>query len=108
MTFGEILRSLRNERKLSLTKLSKEIGVSRQVLASYENGTSMPNIAPFTAIADFFGVSADYLLGRDSFANISHDKKNNCIFLPDTLNDRECSLIKEVVNTFCKHSLKNK
>jgi transcriptional regulator with XRE-family HTH domain len=108
MTFGEILRSLRNERKLSLTKLPKEIGISRQVLSNYENGTVMPNIAPFTTIADYFNVSADYLHGRDSFANICHDKKSHCIYLPEGLSDGECSLIKEMVNSFCKYHMKGK
>lgn len=53
-------------RSVSQTELAKEIGVTRQAISTYALGTSAPDIIKFKAIADFFHVSSDYLLGLSS------------------------------------------
>ena len=44
--------------------MSKEIGVSRQVYSNWENEINQPDYNFLVKLADFFGVSTDYLLGR--------------------------------------------
>lgn len=51
-------------RSMSQSDLANELGVSRLTVARWELGESTPNVETITKIADFFGVSTDYILGR--------------------------------------------
>ena len=60
--FQERLNRLRKERGLSQEDLAGIIGVSRQAVQKWESGTSSPDTDNLIALADYFGVSLDYLL----------------------------------------------
>lgn len=62
--FSTRLRDLLEEKGISKQKLSEEIGVSRQAISQYCDGSTVPNADKFFKIADFFGVSLDYLVGK--------------------------------------------
>ena len=65
------LKELRNEKNLTLNKLSEKINISPQVLSRYERGDREPDIKTLITLSDFFGVSVDYLIGRtDDFGVI--------------------------------------
>ena len=55
---------LRKEKDLTKTALGEAIGVSDVSIGYWESGRSEPNASNIVALADFFDVSADYLLGR--------------------------------------------
>lgn len=59
------LKKLREERNLSQAAFAKLIGVSQSAVGNWEAGSREPNLETMDKIADFFGVSVDYLLGRD-------------------------------------------
>jgi len=59
---SENLRTLRRYEKLSQEQLAEKIGVSRQAVAKWENGESMPDIENCVALAKVFGVSLDDLV----------------------------------------------
>ena len=59
------LRTLRKEKKLTMKELGNIIGVAESTISLYENGLRQPDNAMLTKLADYFGVSVDYLLGRD-------------------------------------------
>ena len=63
-TFAERLLELRSERNISQAKLAKELGVSFSVVCYWETDRSEPTAPNIVKIADYFNVSADYLLGR--------------------------------------------
>lgn len=63
-TFGQRLKELRNERGISQNELSKYVGVSKSSINMYERDEREPGFETLEAIADFFNVSMDYLLGR--------------------------------------------
>ena len=65
MILGYRLRELRKENKMSQEDLGKLIGVSKVSVSGYENGTRIPSLDVLYGILDVFGVSADYLLGRE-------------------------------------------
>lgn len=44
--------------------LGKVLGLAKQTIHGYENGDRNPDLETLSRIADFFGVSTDYLLGR--------------------------------------------
>lgn len=61
---GNRLRELRKERKLTQAELGKHINVSKVSISGYENGERTPDTDNLARLADFFGVTIDYLLGR--------------------------------------------
>jgi len=72
VTFGQRLRELRNRRGLSQRELAEIIGVSKSSANMYERDEREPSFRTLGAIADFFGVSMDYLLGRADEAGAPH------------------------------------
>lgn len=62
--FAERLLELRSERGISQAKLAKELGVSFSVVCYWETDRSEPTAVNIVKLADYFNVSADYLLGR--------------------------------------------
>lgn len=62
--FGQRLTDLRKERGLTQTNLGAYLGLSRSCIQGYENEGKEPNYTNLSRIADYFDVSADYLLGR--------------------------------------------
>ena len=64
LTIQERLKDLRVERKLTLEQLAEATGLSRAALGKYE-ADDFKDISPFSivALAKFYGVSADYLMG---------------------------------------------
>ena len=62
--FSERLCQLRNERNVSQVALAKEVGVSSRVYQDYEYGKREAQMTTLIRMADFFGVSLDYLTGR--------------------------------------------
>lgn len=63
-TFGDILGNLRRNRVVSLNEISEATGISRTSLTMYETDRIKPTSDALVAIADYFGVSLDYLHGR--------------------------------------------
>lgn len=60
----KILKEEREKRELSQKELSQIINVSQQTIGSWETGRTEPNSEALQQLANFFGVSTDYLLGR--------------------------------------------
>jgi transcriptional regulator with XRE-family HTH domain len=62
--FCQRLRNLRQNRKLTVEQLGKEFDVSKQTVSRWELGDRLPPLDVTTALADYFDVSLDYLVGR--------------------------------------------
>lgn len=58
------IRDLRENKDLTQAQLGEAIGVPQRTLSYYENGQRMVPLEVLSAIADFFGVSVDYILER--------------------------------------------
>lgn len=58
------LKKLRIEKQLSREELANALQISYWTIAKYETGERNPDNATLARLADFFGVSVDYLLGR--------------------------------------------
>ena len=61
--FGERLRALRIERGVGQNLLAKELGLSNASISYWETGKQEPSASAIFKLAQFFDVSADYLLG---------------------------------------------
>ncbi|ALS27154.1 Xre family transcriptional regulator [Paenibacillus sp. 32O-W] len=64
MNFGQRLRKLRENKKITQKELSKILNVSESAIGMYERGEREPNFETVDKIANFFNVPTDYLLGR--------------------------------------------
>ena len=65
-TFHERLAALRRARKLSQRQAAADLGISQALLSHYENGAREPGLHFVCLACDYYGVTADYLLGRAS------------------------------------------
>ena len=61
--FGENLKKLRKDRRLTQKDFGARFGLSKAVVSKYENGMGYPPYDMLLQIAQYFGVTADYLLG---------------------------------------------
>ena len=61
---NQILISLRKKAEFTQEQLAEKIGVSRQAIANWEKGDSVPDITKCIALADLYGVSVDDLVGH--------------------------------------------
>jgi len=64
--FCKRLKELRTDRNLTQTEVANALGVTTQAVSKWESQASLPDIAMLLPIADFYGVTADYLLGHDT------------------------------------------
>ena len=72
LTLGERLKDLRVERNLKLETLAEQTGLSKSALSKYESDDVTDlSIYAVTTLAEFYGVTTDYLLG------VTENKKRN-------------------------------
>lgn len=64
MDFGTQLKVLRTRSGLQQSQVAEAVGVSASAIGAYERGQREPTLALLTALADYFDVPADVLLGR--------------------------------------------
>lgn len=78
MFFGDRLKVLREEKKLTQAEIGKAVGISGRVIGYYESNDRLPK-DEFTLVklADFFGVSLDWLLGRTEVRSLVNENPNN-------------------------------
>ena len=69
MEFKERLVKLRKELNLTQEDFAQKIGYTRTAISAWEIGRNEPSNADTVKIADFFGVSTDYLLGKSDIRN---------------------------------------
>ena len=60
--FGQNLRYLRKQKKISQEKLSHKLGIARTTLGDYERGKTEPNFGMLVKVANYFNVDLDTLI----------------------------------------------
>ena len=63
-SFPTRLKKLRESRTIYQREIAEDLGVTTRAYQFYESGRSEPNIKTLIAIADYYRVSIDYLVGR--------------------------------------------
>ena len=59
------LKELRKNEKLTQTDIAKILNVAKSTYCGYELGSSEPTLETLIKLADYYGVSLDYLVGRE-------------------------------------------
>lgn len=70
MTTFEIVKNLAEKQKISIVELEEKLGFSRNSLYAWKK--SKPSVDKLQAVADYFHVSTDYLLGRTDNPKIAN------------------------------------
>ena len=93
-TFSKRLKELRRDRRLTQKELGKALFIDDTSISKYENEKAMPENELLQRIADYFGVSIDYLLGRSNETHIlvDNENKNSNINLEEMIFDFEKGL----------------
>ena len=73
-TFGERLKELRLEHKLTQLELAKKLFISKSSICKYEKDNNFPEASLLQKIADYFEVSVDYLLGKSNIKSNNDNK----------------------------------
>lgn len=92
------LRDLREDRDLRQTDVARATGLDQKTLSNYETGKTAPDMHSLIKLADFFGVSLDYLTGRRDVD--LQDNSSIASKLKETTAELE-SLIKALDNSGC-------
>lgn len=77
------LQKLRNEQNKTQKEIANILGISYQAYAHYEKGRREPSPEQLKKLADYFGVTVDYLIGREGFTakEIEHGVGNHPTYL---------------------------
>lgn len=67
--FGERIENLRKEKAITQDELANKLGISQEAISLYESEKREPNVELLIKMADHFGVTTDYLLGRSNNRN---------------------------------------
>ena len=90
--FGENFKKLRKSRNLTQKEMGARIGLSKAVVSKYENGMGYPTYDVLIRIAQYFGVTTDYLLGVASGKTVD----------VSTLTDSQIDTIHQLIAEFNK------
>lgn len=64
--FSQRLRALREQAGMTQCAFARSFGVAQSTAAGWESGAREPNLATICRLADYFGVTVDYLLAASS------------------------------------------
>ena len=62
--FSQRLRELRTNKKISQQTMSRKLGLAEATYGTYETSRYLPPVDTLSALADYYNVSTDYLLGK--------------------------------------------
>ncbi len=76
MTFGEKLKKLREEKKLSQTALADMLGITMRTIQNYESGKGLPRkTSTVSQICNIFNIPSDYLINEKESFILQADEK---------------------------------
>ena len=79
MKYNDILKELREEKKLTQTELGKIFNLTQRQVSTYETGRNEPPYEILKLYATYFNVSTDYILGLTRKPTPNWTIKNNSI-----------------------------
>ena len=94
MNTYEIIKELAKKKKISIRQLEMRFGYSNGYLAKWKTNT--PNADELPRLADYFGVSVDYLFGREEKTSLA-EKHGVFAFDGEPVSDEEVEFLKSVL-----------
>lgn len=99
------LKIIRNEHGISQQTLAAVLGITQQSVNKYENHKIEPDIDTLIAMANYFEVTVDYLIGRTDENNQPVKSSNSLLNKYSQLSKSEKICIDTLIDTYLK--LKN-
>ena len=65
-SLNENIKALRIQSGLNQVEFAKKMGVTKQCVSNWENDNVVPSVKMLVKLADFFKVTTDFLLGRET------------------------------------------
>ena len=96
LNFGNKLKELRNQNKMTQQQLAAQIGVSKSVISYYELQERIPSPEILLKLASVFHVSTDYLLG------VNNDK----VLDVSGLDEEDIAVLSSMVSLLRKKNIK--
>ncbi len=94
------LKTIRHTRGISQQTLATALGTTQQSINKYENHKIEPDINTLIALADYFDVTVDYLIGRTDENNQPLSESNGLLSKYKRLNKSEKICIDTLINTY--------
>jgi transcriptional regulator with XRE-family HTH domain len=85
------IKELREAKDMEQKALAIDIGVSQPTISDWETGRKTPSSKSAEKLADYFGVSIDYLLGRETEGAGANDELNE--YLEELKNRKEMRML---------------
>ena len=103
----EIFAALMNERGLTAYRVSMDTGVSQATLSDWKRGRSTPKLPKLQKLADYFGVSLEYMMGtQDADRNVPSAPPTDADLKYALFGSRDVDdLLLEDVKAFARFSL---
>ena len=100
--FADRIRDLRLKKGMTQQKLGNVVGVTSTGISYWESGKAIPNFETLKKISNYFGVSIDYLSGKD---NATDNEKGMILFrkaeqVNDKDKDRLYNIIESTIDIF--------
>ena len=91
------LKKLRKENKLTQTEISKILNIAQTTYANYELEKNQTPIEILKQLADYYGVTLDYLCGHETKNNIDlsgfSDMKKGCVYILEKLSEENATIV---------------
>lgn len=96
--FGERIKKLRYSKNMNQTELAKHLNVASSTVSMWELEYNEPDIKTLIQLADLFGVTVDYLLGRESYNTTEQQAIQNLIKASEMITENLKLLLEEKQN----------
>ena len=105
--FGERIKGLRIEKKMTQQELGNIVGLTSTGISYWETGKAVPNLETLVKLSNFFGISVDYLTGKNDI-----DNKEMILFRKaERVNDKDkeklYNIIESTIDIFLMEQDKN-
>lgn len=83
--FSDIFKQLLQKSNVTAYQMSKDTGISESLISNWKSGRQLPKYDSLNTLADYFGVSGDFLLGRTERPEINAETVKKSLTEPEPL-----------------------
>ena len=108
LLIGENIKRMRRKRNLTQEEMAAHLGISFQSVSKWERGDGYPDITMLPALANYFGISVDELLGMSEIAKKAQYDEINRMWDENNkkgLHSENVALMRQSLKTFPNNAL---
>ena len=106
MNFGNVLRSLLDERDITQKQLATDLNIAPSTIGGYVQNSSEPDFKTLKRLAKYFGVSTDYLLNYQT-GNTNDHEEDEILRIFRSLTKEQKSIFTNQGKVFIRHNENN-